>query len=89
MLFGQITHRESLRNTITCLCAHQAKLYHLGFNQSVFRSTLADAAERRDHLIYADSAQILIAKARRLYLHDNDFSVEIDNPVYGLEEGDH
>lgn len=85
MLFGQITHRESLRDTITCLHAHRSKLYHLGFKHRVFRSTLADANERRNHLIYADFAQILIAKARRLYLHDNDFSVEINNPVYALD----
>jgi len=45
MSFGQITHRESLRDTVTCLQAHANKLYHLGFKHPVFRSTLADANE--------------------------------------------
>jgi len=85
MSFGQITHRESLRDTVTCLQAHQPKLYHLGFQHPVFRSTLADANERRDFRIYADLAQVLIDRARRLYLFDNDFSMEIQNTVYALD----
>lgn len=85
MSFGQITHRESLRDTITCLQAHANKLYHLGFKHPVFRSTLADANESRDWRIYADFAQVLIARARRLYLNDNDFSLDIDGPVYALD----
>jgi len=85
MSFGQITHRESLRDTVTCLQAHANKLYHLGFKHPVFRSTLADANENRDWRIYADFAQVLIARARQLYLDDNDFSLEIDGPVYALD----
>ena len=27
--FGQLTHRESLRNLVSCMEAHQPKLYHL------------------------------------------------------------
>jgi len=42
MSFGQLTHRESLRDIITCLNAHQEKLYHFGFTQGVKRSTLDD-----------------------------------------------
>lgn len=85
MLFGQITHRESLRDTVICLQGHSSKLYHLGFNHQVYRSTISDANEHRDFRIYADFAQVLISKARRLYLLDNDFSVEINNTVYALD----
>lgn len=85
MSFGQITHRESLRDTVTCLRAHANKLYHLGFKHPVSRSTLADANENRDWRIYADFAQVLIARARQLYLDDNDFRLEIDGPVYALD----
>lgn len=85
MFFGQITHRESLRDSITCLFAHQSKLYHLGFKHKVSRAALAKANERRDFQIYADFAQILITKARRLYLHDNDLSLEIENSIYALD----
>lgn len=85
MSFGQITHRESLRDTVTCLQAHANKLYHLGFKHPVFRSTLAEANEHRDWSIYADFAQVLIARARHLYLDDNDFRMEIEGPVYALD----
>ena len=85
MSFGQLTHRESLRDTVTCLQAHAGKLYHLGFNHPVFRSTLADANESRDWRIYADFAQVLIARARQLYRDDNDFRLEIEGQVYALD----
>lgn len=85
MFFGQITHRESLRDSVTCLSAHQSKLYHLGFNHKVSRAALAKANERRDFMIYADFAQILITKARRLYLTDNDLSLEMEDTIYALD----
>ena len=62
--FGQLCHRESLRDLVVCLRAHQNKLYHLGLTQGISRSTLADANEQRDWRIYADLAQLLIRKAR-------------------------
>lgn len=85
MSFGQITNRESLRDTVVCLQAHKSKLYHLGINHLVTRSTLAYANEHRNWRIYADFAQVLISKARILYLGDNDFGLEIGNTVYALD----
>ena len=77
--FGQLTHRESLRDIITCLQAHEHKLYHVGLTQGVSRSTLADANEQRDWRIYADFAQGLIQRARDLYagaiLKDIDLTI--------------
>ena len=64
LAFGQLTHRESLRDIITCLNAQKAKHYQLGLRGDVARSTLADANEKRDWRIYADLAQILIRKFR-------------------------
>lgn len=84
MAFGQLTGRESLRDTVNCLAAHREKLYHLGINYFVSRSTLAEANEKRSWLIYADFAQVLILKARELYLAD-DFGLEISNTVYALD----
>jgi len=84
MSFGQLTGRESLRDTVTCLTAHQKKLYHLGINYLVTRSTLADANESRNWRIYADFAQVLLKKARLLYSSD-DFGLEISNAVYALD----
>jgi hypothetical protein len=60
------------------------KLFHAGVRGNVSRTTLADANENRDWRIYADFAQVLIAKARGLYA-DDDFGVELDNTVYALD----
>lgn len=32
MAFAQLTYRDSLRDTVTCLNAQQAKLYHMGIS---------------------------------------------------------
>ena len=56
MTFAQLTYRESLRDIETCLCAHRAKLYHLGIRGNIAKSTLADANEQRDWHIYEDFA---------------------------------
>jgi hypothetical protein len=85
MSFGQLTNRESLRDVVICLQAHEKKLYHLGISHRVVRTTLAYANEHRDWRIYADFAQILILKARKLYLTDNDFGLEINHTVYALD----
>ena len=84
MSFGQLTNRESLRDTVNCLSAHQKKFYHLGINFVVSRSTLAEANENRNWRIYADFAQVLLVEARQLYLND-DFGLEISNTVYALD----
>lgn len=84
MAFAQLTFRESLRDIETCLRALQPKLYHAGIRGRVSRSTLADANERRDWRIYADFAQILIARARRLYA-DDDFGLDLQQTVYALD----
>lgn len=84
MAFAQLTYRESLRDTVTCLRVLKTKLFHAGIRGKVSRSTLADANEKRDWRIYADFAQTLIAQARLLYA-DDDFGVELDNTVYALD----
>jgi hypothetical protein len=84
MSFGQLTNRESLRDTVNCLAAHQKKFYHLGISFAVSRSTLAAANEHRDWRIFSDFAQVLLIRARRLYLRD-DFGLEFENAVYALD----
>ncbi len=85
MSFGQLTNRESLRDVVTCLQAHEHKLYHLGLTNGVKRSTLADANENRDWRIYADFAQVLIGQARQVCQVDEDLAIELDNVVYALD----
>ena len=84
MSFAQLSYRESLRDIVACLRAMQNKLYHMGIQTKVSRSTLADANEIRDWRIYADFAQVLIHIARDLYAND-DFGVELDETVYALD----
>jgi len=83
--FGQMTHRDSLRDIVICLQSHKSKLYHLGLSKGVSRSTLSDANNTRDWRIYRDLALHLIQKARRckgLYL---DQGIDLENVVYALD----
>ncbi len=84
MAFAQLTYRESLRDIEACLRSAQHKLYHMGFRGKVSRNTLAHANEIRDWRIYADFAQLLIARARHLYANDS-FGVELKQMVYALD----
>jgi len=84
MAFAQLAYRESLRDIESCLAAQARKLYHMGLRQPVRRSTLADANESRDWRIYAEFAQRLINRARKLYASDS-LGVELDNTVYALD----
>lgn len=84
MAFAQLTYRESLRDIEACLRSRPNLLYHLGIRGHVARSTLADANEQRDWRIYADLAQWLVARARKLYAQE-DLGVELDETLYALD----
>ncbi len=84
MAFAQITFRESLADIEICLRSRQEQLYHLGFRSSVAHSTLADANSARDWRIYADLAQGLIRRARKLYAHE-PLGLELDHTIYALD----
>ena len=84
MAFAQITYRESLADIEVCLRSHRDQLYHLGFRSSVAHSSLSDANSSRDWRIYADLAQGLITRARRLYA-DEPLGVELAQTVYALD----
>ena len=84
MLFGQLTHRESLRDTMLCLSANTDKLYHLGIGEAVSVSTLSKANEKRDWQIYADFAMVLIAEAKALYVDDQG-ELELSNQVFAID----
>jgi hypothetical protein len=84
MAFAQFTYREGLRDIEACLRSSPDKLYHMGIRGRVSRSTLADANESHDWRIFADFAQILIARARVLYAHD-PFGAELQHSAYALD----
>ena len=86
LAFGQLTNLRSLRGIVLCLNAHVDLLYHLGFKSNNFvLSTLARANENRDWQIYRDLAELLIERARKLYINDNEFKIELDGAVYALD----
>ena len=65
MMFGQLSNRESLRDLIVAMEAHNRKLYHLGMGRSVSRSNLAKANESRDYRIFEEFATYMIGQARQ------------------------
>lgn len=82
MMFGQLTNRDSLRDLIVAIDAHNKKSYHLGFGKSVTRSNLSKANEKRDSKIFEDYAFYLIDIARKKR-SNNDF--EIKGKVYAFD----
>jgi hypothetical protein len=84
MTFAQVTFRDSLEDIEVCLRSRADQLYRMGFRSIVSHSTLADANSSRDWRIYADLAQILIARARVLYAQE-PMGVELDQTVYALD----
>ena len=84
MSFAQITYRESLADLEVCLRSRRDQLYHMGFRSVLAHSTLADANRTRDWRIYADLAQRLIVRARRLYAEE-PLGIELDQTTYALD----
>lgn len=84
LAFAQLSGRESLRDIETCLRAMPSRLYHMGFRGRVSRNNLSHANQHRDWRIFADFAQILIARVRPLYRGD-PFGLELEQTVYALD----
>lgn len=84
MSFAQLTYRDSLADIEVCLRSRPDQLYHMGFRSRIAHSTLAEANSSRDWRIYHDLAQVLIARARRLYANES-FGVELEQTVYALD----
>ena len=82
MVFGQISSRESLRDLIIVIEAHQSKSYHLGFGKNVTRSNLSKANETRNFKIFEEFANHLIVVAQDKN-SKNDF--EIKGNIYAFD----
>ncbi len=85
MAFGQLTHRESISDTVLCLKANANKLYHLGFGQMVAVSTITRANEGRSFQIYEDLSMLLIKEAKQLYLLDDNLDVSLKGNVFAID----
>ena len=64
LMFGQLSNRESLRDLIVALEAHQKKTYHWGLGKYVTRSNLAKANQKRDYHIFEAFAYYIVEQAR-------------------------
>jgi hypothetical protein len=84
MVFGQLTSRDSMRDLMLSLEAHQPKYYHLGFGPSISRRNLGTANQKRSYGIFEEFAYTLIEQARRS-CYKSDFEIEIDGNVYALD----
>ena len=85
MAFGQMTHRESISDTILCLKANATKMYHLGIGEVVAVSTITRANESRSFQIYEDLAMLLIREAKQLYFLDDDLEVSLKGNVFAVD----
>lgn len=85
MAFGQLTHRESMSDTILCLKANASKLYHLGIGEVVTVSTITRANEKRSFQIYEDLAMVLIKEAKQMYLLDDTLEVSLTGNVFAID----
>ena len=84
MLFGQLSARESMRDTISSLEPHRQKHHHLGLGNSVRLTTLSVSNERRDCRVFEEFATILIRKARALR-QDEPFDLPVKGNVYAFD----
>lgn len=82
MVFGQISGRESLRDLLVVIKAHQNKSYHLGFGKNVSLSNLSKANEKRIYLIFEEFANHLIAVARQ---KSKNIDFEIQGKIYAFD----
>jgi len=85
MASGQLTHRESISDSITCLKANADKLYHLGIGPIVSISTLTRANENRPFKIYEDLAMLLIKEAKQLYSNDDKLDINFKGNVFAID----
>jgi len=82
MVFGQLSARESLRDLITTIEAHQSKSYHLGFGKRITRSNLSKANENRNYKIFEEFANHLIGIAQ---LKNNNDTFDIKGNIYAFD----
>ena len=85
MAFGQLTHRQSMSDTLLCLKLNSDKLYHLGIGKVINKSTLSRANESRDWRIYQDYALKLIDQAKKMYEGENQLEVNLKGRVFALD----
>ena len=84
MVFGQLTSRDSMRDLMLSLEAHESKYYHLGLGLTITRRNLGKANEKRSYKIFEEFAYVLIEEARKS-CYKNDFEISVDGNIYALD----
>lgn len=84
LAYAQLTRRSGLRDRVACLNAQRSKRYHVGIRGTVSRSTLADAAERRDYRLFEALGQRLIVIALALY-ENEDLGLGLQGPLFAMD----
>ncbi len=64
LLYGQLSGASSLREIVTGLSSHAARLYHLGAD-TVRRSTLSDANTKRPVEVFTELLALMMKQAHR------------------------
>jgi IS4 transposase len=64
LLYGQLSGSQTLRQIVTALSSHEARLYHLGAGP-VRRSTLSDANTLRPVAVFGELLSLLMKQAHR------------------------
>lgn len=66
LMFGQLCNRESLRDVVVALEAHQSKCCHLGMGRNpIAKTTFATANQNRDYRIFEDFAFFMMGQAHK------------------------
>ncbi|MFA7104805.1 MAG: IS4 family transposase [Dysgonamonadaceae bacterium] len=82
LMFGQLSNRESLRDLIIALEAHNSKCYHLGMGRNVSKSSLSRVNQDRDYRIFEEFAYYLVNVARQKRVTD---IFKLDGSVYAFD----
>lgn len=85
LAFGQLTHRESMSDTMLCLKLNSSKLFHLGIGKVFDKSTVSRANENRDWRIFQDFGIKLIDQAKELYKDSNELEFDLKGDVFALD----
>jgi hypothetical protein len=85
MAFAQLTYRDSLRDTVTCLKSVQSKWYHLGIRSGISLNNLSNAGMKRDWRIFEKVAHLLIQQAQLLYKNDPIGIKGVTSAVFALD----
>lgn len=85
MSFGQLTHRESMSDTMLMLRLNQKKLYHLGIGKPFDKSTVSRTNETRDWRIFQEFGMKLIEQAKELYTGYNQLDLDLKNDIFALD----